>query len=94
MLRLRVYTEGDMVNFEISDDGCGIPKERLNSIFTGYFESRNVPVDNQKHTMGIGLSVCASIIKAHEGKIMAENLKTGGCCFSFSLKMEEECGEQ
>lgn len=93
-LRLRVFTVGKLVNFEISDDGCGIEKERLNNIFTGYLESHSVPVDNQKHTMGIGLSVCSSIIKAHEGEIRAENLKSGGCCFSFSLKMEENDDEQ
>ncbi len=94
-LRLHVFTVGNQVMFEISDDGCGIPKERLNGIFTGYLESKEVPVDNQKHTMGIGLSVCASIIKAHDGEIQVRNLKTGGCCFSFSLKMEEEeCIEQ
>ncbi len=94
-LGLHVFIDGNQVIFEISDDGCGIQKERLNNIFTGYFESKNIPVDNQKHTMGIGLSVCASIVKAHDGEIQVRNLESGGCCFSFSLKMEEEdCGEQ
>ena len=44
--------------------------------------------------MGIGLSVCASVIKAHDGEIMVENLKEGGCCFRFTLKMEEDMDEQ
>ncbi len=93
-LVLRVYTNGGDAVFEIIDDGCGIPKERMERIFTGYFETGDLPADNQKRNMGIGLSVCASVIKAHEGEITVENLKTGGCCFRFALKMEEETDEQ
>lgn len=89
-LCLSVYKENDKAVFEITDDGCGIDKERLKNIFTGYFENKETPIDNQKHSMGIGLSVCASIIKAHEGTISASNRPEGGCCFTFSLKLEEE----
>lgn len=93
-LILRVSTKGRDAVFEIIDDGCGIPKERMERIFTGYFESRDLPADNQKRNMGIGLSVCASVIKAHEGEISVENLEKGGCCFRFALKMEEDTDEQ
>ena len=92
-LILRVTTKAQEAVFEIIDDGCGIPKERMNHIFTGYFETGDLPADNQKRNMGIGLSVCASVIKAHEGDITVENLKEGGCCFRFTLKMEEEENE-
>lgn len=88
-LKLKVFTMGDNAIFEISDDGCGIPKDMLPDIFTGFFEKKESHVDIQKNCMGIGLSVCASIIKAHDGKISVENRKTGGCCFRFSLKLEE-----
>lgn len=87
-LTLKVFAVGQKAIFEISDDGCGIEKERIKDIFTGYFEKKDAPVDNQKSSMGIGLSVCASIIKAHDGSITVENRKTGGCCFRFSLDME------
>ena len=93
-LILRVSVKDNNAVFEIIDDGCGIPKERMDRIFTGYFETGNLPADNQKRNMGIGLSVCASVIKAHEGEITVENLKEGGCCFRFLLKMEEETYEQ
>ena len=88
-LQLRVFTEEENAVFEITDNGCGIAKERLDTIFTGYFEKKDMPIDNQKNSMGIGLSVCASIINAHDGSISVETHKTGGCCFRFSLKMEE-----
>ena len=93
-LTLRVFVVGDKAIFEIIDDGCGIPKERMANIFTGYFEKKDAPADNQKSSMGIGLSVCASIIKAHQGDISVENRKTGGCIFRFALKMEEKGNEQ
>ena len=81
--------EAERAVFEILDDGCGIPKERMADIFTGYFEKKDAPADHQKSSMGIGLSVCASIIKAHEGDISVENRKTGGCCFRFTLDLEK-----
>ena len=93
VLILRVFVVGSKAFFEIIDDGCGISKERMGNIFTGYFEKKNAPADNQKSSMGIGLSVCASIIKAHEGDISVENRKSGGCVFRFVLKMEENDNE-
>ena len=79
--------------FEIHDNGCGIPKDKLPNIFAGYFETEEVSADCKKRNMGIGLSVCASIIKAHEGEIVAENKKEGGCVFRFTLELEKEMYE-
>ena len=39
--------------------------------------------------MGIGLSVCSAIIKAHGGEIKAYNRPEGGAVFMFSLEMED-----
>ncbi len=92
-LKLRVFLEAEKAVFEILDDGGGIPKERMTDIFTGYFEKKDAPADHQKSSMGIGLSVCASIIKAHEGEISVENRKAGGCCFRFILDLEKKENE-
>lgn len=89
-LSLNIYTKNEYAYFEVIDDGCGIHKSLIEDIFTGYFEKKEGSCDNQKHNMGIGLSVCASVIKAHDGELSVENLNEGGCCFRFSLKMEEE----
>lgn len=88
-LSLKVFTLGNHAVFEIADDGCGIPPERLEHLFTGYLETKGVSADHKKHSMGIGLSVCATIIKAHGGNICAENRKSGGAVFRFSLTLEE-----
>lgn len=88
-LSLKVFSISDKVIFEIKDNGCGIPEERMKHIFTGYYSQDANASDSRKHNAGIGLSVCASIIKAHGGDIKAENLKSGGCVFRFTLNMED-----
>lgn len=88
-LKLKVYESGQNAVFEISDDGCGIEPKRLETIFTGYNSSADEVADSQKKNAGIGLSVCATIIKAHGGNIEAQNLRTGGAVFRFVLETEE-----
>ncbi len=90
-LMLRVTASDKKAVFEISDNGCGIEPERLKTIFTGY-GSDTAPTDT-KINSGIGLSVCATIIKAHGGEISAENISGGGALFRFSLDIEEDSDE-
>ncbi len=87
-LSLTVTTENNFAMFRISDNGCGIPTDRIDRIFTGYFDRDTAPADGSRRNMGIGLSVCAAIIKAHGSEIYAENNKSGGASFFFSLKLE------
>ncbi len=88
-LTLRVFTLGKQAIFEIKDNGCGINPKRLETLFSGYYTSDDEVTDSQKKNAGIGLSVCATIIKAHGGSINAENIKTGGSVFRFALDTEE-----
>lgn len=88
-LSLKIYTTGQKVTFEVRDNGLGISEERLSQIFNGYFADDEQPSDGKKHNAGIGLSVCATIIRAHGGEIYAENLKDGGAVFRFILMMED-----
>ncbi len=80
--------------FEISDDGCGIEKERLDRIFTGYYDITEESTDAKRRNAGIGLSVCATIIKAHGGSITAANSSSGGAIFSFTLDASEPNEEE
>ena len=88
-LTLRVFTLGSSAIFEIADNGCGIDPKRMDTLFTGHYASEHEVADSKKKNAGIGLSVCATIIKAHGGSIKAENLKTGGAVFRFALDTEE-----
>lgn len=94
-LTLRVSAEGENAVFEVTDNGCGIPKELLPHIFSGTFRPQDTaPPDGSKHSTGIGLSVCATIIRVHGGSITAENIPGGGACFRFTLKIEESDHER
>ena len=92
-LKLNAFSAGEKIVFEVEDDGCGIDKEKLKSIFEGYYMSEETPKDSGKRHMGIGLSVCSAIIKAHGGQIRAENKKSGGMIFRFSLDLQEVADE-
>lgn len=93
-LTLTVTREGNNARFEITDNGKGIPEERIDRLFEGFYGLTEDSADSQKKNAGIGLSVCASIIKAHGGSITAENLAEGGARFGFSLILEEQDYEQ
>ena len=85
--RLSVSVNESNVEFSVSDNGAGIPKSILPNIFDGYFNSSYEKSSDTKRNMGIGLSVCHTIIKAHNGVLTAENLKSGGACFKFTLSI-------
>ena len=87
-LELAVTRVPGGVEFAIRDNGCGIPRDRMENLFTGYLGSGENQGDSNRRNMGIGLSVCATIIKAHGGRIFAENLPEGGAEFRFFLNTE------
>ena len=89
LLELLVTLEDRHVRFTVRDDGCGIAPDRLEDLFTGYLGSSDRQGDALRRNMGIGLSVCATIVKAHGGRITAKNRPTGGAEFTFTLDLEE-----
>ncbi len=87
-LWLRVELKNKKAVFFVEDDGCGIPMDRMDHLFTGLLDSET-PVDSTRNNMGIGLSVCRTIIKAHGSELKAGNRPNGGAAFSFALEMED-----
>ncbi len=87
-LWLKVKLEDKKAVFFVEDDGCGIREDRMDDLFTGLLDSET-PVDATRNNMGIGLSVCRTIIKAHGSELKAGNRTEGGAVFSFVLEMEE-----
>lgn len=76
--------------FTIEDDGEGIREDILPVIFEGTIGGHDKDESDKKRNMGIGLSVCRSIIKAHRGTMKAENKREGGARMTFTLPLEEE----
>ena len=88
-LELEVRLEEHHARFAVRDDGCGIHPSRMDDLFTGYLGSSDRQGDAARRNMGIGLSVCATIIKAHGGQITAHNRPSGGAEFTFTLTTED-----
>ena len=83
--KLLVENLPDTICFRVIDYGVGIPVTQLDTIFDGKFSSS--PSDVRKG-MGIGLSICKTIIASHKGTITARN-HDSGAEFLFTLPKEE-----
>ena len=70
------------VEFKVQDSGPGIANEAMPRLYEAFYSTKT-------EGMGIGLSLCRSIIESHTGRLRAENLYNGlsvtGCVFSFWL---------
>ena len=87
---LSLTKQNNRAFFEVEDDGVGIDPERLPHIFDGTLPQDNFSHVNGKRSMGIGLSVCDTIVRAHVGVLEAKNRPEGGASFSFSLSITED----
>ena len=84
---LTVTDHPDHVTFCVKDFGHGLNPDVIPDIFSGICHNTG-SVDSHKG-MGIGLSICKTIIDAHNGYIEAKN-HTNGALFLFTLPKEEE----
>ena len=77
--------EKSAVQVSVTDRGGGIPEKKIEQVFERFFTTK-------KEGMGLGLSICRSIIDAHEGKIWATNNADCGATFYFSLPIDRQEG--
>ena len=67
--------DGKRIVFTVEDEGPGIPEDNLETVFERFYTQRPKGASFGRHS-GLGLAICRQIIKAHRGKIFAENRKT------------------
>lgn len=70
--------ENDMVEISVGDTGSGIAADSQDFLFTAFRTTK-------KDGMGIGLSICRTIVEAHGGRIWAEPREGGGTVFRFTI---------
>ena len=87
-ITLDISREGENAVFRVTDDGRGIDPNLLPHILEGDFKRSVGSSEDKKRNMGIGLSVCSTIISAHEGKMRAYNGQNGGAVFEFTLPLD------
>lgn len=85
-IELALVANANKAEFSVRDHGVGIDEDNMLKYFNGCGVIKRDRSDS-KRGMGIGLSVCASIIKAHGGILLAKNAPDGGAVFSFWLPL-------
>jgi len=80
-IRISPVRDG-VIQCEVHDTGGGIPEQMLEAIFAAFQTSK-------PNGMGMGLSICRTIIRAHGGRIWATNAPGGGACLIFELPVME-----
>ena len=87
---ISVHTEGNFAVFRVSDDGCGISSELLSHLLDGIRVSPggNSNSAGNRNSLGIGLSLCRSIIRLHGGTLSGNNNNSGGAEFTFTLPLQ------
>jgi signal transduction histidine kinase len=88
-IEILVYEEKDEVFIRISDNGSGIPADKVDQIFDRFYKgdvSRNTEVGSS----GLGLSISKQIVLAHGGRIWAQSTMGEGTIIYFTLSKKEE----
>ncbi len=89
-IELTVIKEDNYAVFTVRDYGQGFQKNEIPRLFEGAIVSVSDSNNDGSKNMGIGLSLCNAIIKAHKGKIYARNAEDKGAVVSFYLPLRKE----
>jgi PAS domain S-box-containing protein len=87
-VRLRVTREDtSLIQAAVSDRGTGLSRDKLDKIFQPFYTTK-------REGLGMGLSICRSIIEAHGGRLWAENNSDDGATFYFTVPVAEKAAGQ
>jgi len=76
-------TDGETAAVDVSDTGAGIAPEIADQLFQPF-------ITTKRTGMGVGLSICRTIVEAHGGQIWVERNPKGGTIFHFTLRRVTE----
>lgn len=83
-IKIKVVANKEEVNVSVTDNGIGIPENKLKTIFEIDKHKNTLGTENEQGT-GLGLILCKDFIENHNGKIWAESIPGKGSKFTFSL---------
>ncbi len=85
---IKTWKQGDKAVISIADDGDGIPDEMKARVFDMFYSVANKIADSRR-SLGLGLSLCRSIVNAHGGKITVSDNTPHGTVFTVTLPAGE-----
>ena len=80
--------EDSMAVFTVADDGPGIPDQEKKQIFQMFYTGSTAIADSRR-SLGLGLSLCKSIVTAHGGTITVSDNQPVGTVFTFTIPAGE-----
>jgi two-component system, LuxR family, sensor kinase FixL len=75
----KALSNDHLIEVSVSDTGTGIAPEIMDQLFQPF-------ITTKKHGMGVGLSICRTIVESHGGKIWVESKPNQGTSFRFTLR--------
>jgi two-component system sensor kinase FixL len=82
-IRLETRVTGNAAELKVIDQGSGVAEDQSDLLFTPFHTTK-------KEGMGMGLSICRSIVSEHGGELRFRNNDDAGACFYFSLPIDHE----
>lgn len=87
-IEIGMKKDGKWIFVSVSDNGSGIPDEQKLRVFDMFYSGANKIADSRR-SLGLGLSLCKSIVTAHGGEISVSDNLPSGTVFTFTLPLEE-----
>lgn len=89
-IEIKLYEDIDFFAVEVKDDGIGIDEKNLNKIWDRFFQADKAR-SNNRHGMGLGLSMVKWIVEKHDGKVLVKSTLGKGSVFTlfFSKKIKK-----
>ncbi len=87
-IRIKATEQDNMAVISVIDDGPGIPDEEKAQVFDMFYTGNKKLADSRR-SLGIGLSLCRTIVEAHGGVLTLSDAVPHGCDFTFTLPESE-----
>lgn len=90
---IKILEDNTNIQIIVYDEGSGISKKDLPNIFQSFYTSFAKQSADKEKGVGLGLAICESVIKAHDGTIIARNRNKKGAEFIITLPLKGENNE-
>ena len=87
-IQITAIPRENMAEICVSDNGPGIPNELKEHVFEMFFTGGN-PIGDSRRSLGLGLTLCQTIVHAHHGEMTLKDNSPHGCIFSFTIPLSE-----
>lgn len=85
---INAWTTDSSVVLRVADEGPGLADDETRKIFERFYRGKHERHSDASRGLGLGLTICEGIIKAHDGRMWVEHNTPRGAAFLFSIPLE------